>query len=185
MGATGDEPHYLAAHSLPVTDLDLANNYAQNDQWPFYPHVTSTCVGRTAGAPVHDLFAAPDRARVRWAWRAGVTAFFAIIAALVAVNVPSPSRLPGSSVAGHVAGDDATPLLVYAYRVYPEMIGAAGRGACGTLRFTPLLSCWKVPLAIGFALALREFIPIAAFLVLWARGAGTAMAPSGARSAFR
>src|SRR3972149_488457 len=34
-----DEPHYLlAAHSLARDgDLDVANNYAQNDQWPFYP----------------------------------------------------------------------------------------------------------------------------------------------------
>jgi len=188
-----DEPHYLlAAHSLARDgDLDVANNYAQNDQWSFYPHAIDehVRVGRDGRSYLsHDLglpiLIAPAYAL---AGRAGVTAFLAIIAALVAVNVYLLAvEVTGNRAAALVTWPAMmlTPLLsVYAYRVYPEMIGAllvvwsvrqitfySSRFTFYSSRFTLYSPRFTlgVPLAIGWLPWLSaRFIPIAAFLALW------------------
>jgi glycosyltransferase involved in cell wall biosynthesis len=194
-----DEPHYLiAAHSLARDrDLDLANNYALNDQWSFYPHAIDehVRVGRDGRSYLsHDLglpiLIAPAYAL---AGRAGVTAFLAIIAALVAVNVYLLAvEVTGSRAAALVTWPAMmlTPLLsVYAYRVYPEMIGAlvvvwsVRYITFYSSRFTlySSRSILGAPLAIACLPWLSaRYIPIAAFLVLWSawrwRGDGRRLA---------
>src|SRR6185503_16367169 len=91
---TGDEPHYLlAAHSLVYDhDLDLANNYAQQDYASFYPnavldpHVKIQPDGTQLLS--HDiglsLLMAPAYA---WGGREGVMVFFAFLGACLATQM--------------------------------------------------------------------------------------------------
>ncbi|HLF26096.1 MAG TPA: hypothetical protein VJG32_07160 [Anaerolineae bacterium] len=182
----GDEPHYLlAAHSLVVDgDLDLANNYAQRDYARFYPDALDRHVriGRDGRAYLsHDL-GLPILISPAYALggRAGVLVFLAIVAALVAVNVYLLAyEVTSNSKVAVITWlvFSLTPLLsVYAYLVYPEMIGAllviwAVRVlAFNASRFTPDAprALLLVSLAVGLLpwLSVR-FIPIAAFLGLW------------------
>ncbi|MGH2591966.1 MAG: hypothetical protein ACRDGG_00450 [Anaerolineae bacterium] len=192
----GDEPHYLlAAHSLVVDgDLDLGNNYDRGDHWRFYPraidrHVRIGADGRSY--LLHDIglpiVIAPAYAL---GGRAGVTLFLAIVAALVALNVYG---LALEITAHHKAAAitwlafSLTPLLsVYAYLVYPEMIGALAvvwsvrqllanapvepRHTQGATRIS--YSVFRIPLGVPIATGLlpwlsARFILIAAFLALW------------------
>jgi hypothetical protein len=178
----GDEPHYLlAAYSLVHDgDLDLANNYAQGDYRAFYdlpidPHVRLGADGRSYLS--HDIglsiLIAPAYAL---GGRAGVIIFLAIIAAFVGVNV----YWLAYEVTSHQVAATLTwlillltPILsVYAYLVYPEMIGALI--VIWTVR--QLISHYSsliVPAAISaIALAVlpwlsARFIPIALFLLAW------------------
>ncbi|HZY44537.1 MAG TPA: hypothetical protein VFF70_07290, partial [Anaerolineae bacterium] len=185
----GDEPHYLlAAYSLVHDgDLDLANNYAQGDYRAFYdlpidPHVRIGADGRLYLS--HDIglpiLIAPAYA---FGGRAAVIIFLAIIAALVAVNV----YWLAYEVTGHPVAAMLTwlillltPILsVYAYLVYPEMIGALiviwttrrlfKIDASRVTRHSSLITQSAI---VALALAVlpwlsARFIPIAVFLLAW------------------
>jgi hypothetical protein len=131
---TGDEPHYLlAAHSLAKDgDLDLKNNYLSGDHLGFHPgfldpHIRQQPSG--AWLMTHDVglsvLIAPAYA---WGGRAGVMQFFAVLGALLAVQM----FLLGWEVTGRwwagLAGWGAmafsAPLALYVFQIYPEMIGS-------------------------------------------------------------
>jgi len=186
----GDEPHYLlAAHSLVFDgDLDLANNYARGDFARFYPgplgpHVRIGMDGRSYLS--HDI-GLPVLITPAYALggRAGVTIFLACIAALLGLNV--------YGLAHDVSADRRAaavtwlifalaPLLsVYAYLVYPEMMGAlavvwAARQTLRAQRLAhhPSLVVFSTAIAIAMLPWLSaRFIPIALFLAAWAMWAG-------------
>ncbi len=184
---TGDEPHYLVATQslLADGDLDLSNNYEQKDFTLFYvgsdldPHVV---IGPDGGSyPAHTLglslvlLPAYALGYLAFVGHAGVLYFLAAMGALLAANVYLLSyEITGwrfSSLFGWVATAFTVPVMHYAFRVYPEIVGALllvwslrhiRRGGQTRLRV------WlMVGLCIGFLpwLATR-FIPLSAFLGL-------------------
>jgi hypothetical protein len=137
---TGDEPHYLVAtHSLLMDgDLDLSNNYEQKDFTLFYvgsdldPHVV---IGPDGGSyPAHTLglslalLPAYALGYLAFVGHAGVLYFLAAMGALLAANVYLLSyEVTGwrfSSLLGWVATAFTLPVMHYAFRVYPEIMGA-------------------------------------------------------------
>lgn len=131
---TGDEPHYLlAAHSLVYDgDLDLKNNYLNGDHREFYssgfldPHVREGADGKWLLA--HDIglpiIIAPAYA---WGGRLGVMRFFAAVGALLAAQIFllgwEASGRWWSGALAWAAMAFTSPLALYVFQIYPEMIG--------------------------------------------------------------
>jgi hypothetical protein len=184
---TGDEPHYLVAtHSLLIDgDLDLSNNYEQKDFTLFYigsdldPHVD---IGPDGGSyPAHTLglslllLPAYALGYLAFVGHAGVLYFLAAMGGLLAANVYLLSyEVTGwrfSSLFGWVATAFTVPVMHYAFRVYPEIVGAllvvwSLRHVRKGGRTEPRV--WlMVGTCIGFLPWLSSrFIPLSAFLGL-------------------
>lgn len=131
----GDEPHYLlAAHSLVADgDFDLSNNYREKHYRGFSTHdITERHVWlnrRGEDVPVHDvglsILTAPGYFAGR---RAGATVEMNLLAALLAVGIYVLGRQVGASPRGALRAwalfAFASPLVVYASQIYPEVAGA-------------------------------------------------------------
>jgi len=185
---SGDQPHYLlATHSLLVDhDIDLRNNYLQQDFAAYYPadwldpHVRKTISG--AWYPLHDvalsILLAPAYAM---GGHLGVIYFLNLIAALVAVNTWWLAyELTSQRSAAWIAWLAATftiPLLPYAFLVYPEMPAALlVLWVVRTLLRPTVAPPWRWA-TVGMALLMLpwlvvRFAPVAValFLLLLARG---------------
>lgn len=181
----GDEPHYLlAAHSLVVDrDLDLANNYAQQDFKAYLegetldPHVKVLPDG--AQILNHDLglpfvIALP----YALAGRAGVEFLLAFCGALLVWQTWKLAFAVSHSALWSTVGafglGFTPPLVLYATLVYPEVLGALiFVWATRTILFRPAsdLSRWQLAiLALGIAalpwLSVR-FVILLTLLVLF------------------
>ncbi len=131
---TGDEPHYmLAAHSLAIDgDLDLRNNYEQNDYRAFY---TKVALDRHVSIQpdgterlTHDIgLVLAITPAYAIGGHAGVMHFFAIVGALLAVQMFFLGwEVSGQWWGGLLAGlalAIAAPLANYVLLIYPEVIG--------------------------------------------------------------
>lgn len=123
---TGDEPHYLVIVKSLVFDhdLDLRNNY---DQGPDIPHVVVRPDG--TWSPAHDI-GLPLVMYLPFylGGEFGVYVMLAVIAALIGSNVflltfELTHRLSISSVAWAFTCF-LPPSFLYAFQLYPEMLGA-------------------------------------------------------------
>jgi hypothetical protein len=133
--ATGDEPHYLlAAHSLVADrDFDLANNYDQLDYLDFYfsRDIDRQIRFNRAGQQILDhqlglpVLLAPAYAL---AGRLGVLGFQAILGGLLAgltfKLAAFVSRDERAALIATLFVALSSPLLLYHYLVYPELLGA-------------------------------------------------------------
>jgi hypothetical protein len=135
---TGDEPHYLLlTHSLVVDrDLDMANNYRQDDAKSFYPgglgeyhHSIKNNQGQEL--PIHDVglsvLLIPGYGL---GGRIGAMLDVNVVAALLALGIfefaVTSGANPTQSLFCWALFAFTTPVIVYASQVYPEIIGAAG-----------------------------------------------------------
>ena len=184
----GDEPHYLvAAHSLVTDgDLDLGNNYAEQDYHAFYgeyflnPHVIVRADGYAALS--HNLglslLIAPAYAL---GGLTGVLYFLALVGAALAANVFllgfQLTRSPLAAAAGWAATAFTPPVIWYVFLVYPEIIGAlvvvvAVRYLLARPQAGPSFgraAPWIFGLGVGLLPWLStRFLPLYGLLLAWA-----------------
>ncbi len=131
---TGDEPHYLlAAHSLVRDgDLDLKNNYLNGDHLAFHPGFLDPHIKEQPNDVwllTHDIglpfLIAPAYAL---GGRVGVMQFFAVMGALLAVQMFllgwEVTGQWGAGLLGWGAMTFSAPLALYVFQIYPEMLGS-------------------------------------------------------------
>lgn len=137
ISSTGDEPYYLlvAASLIRDGDLDLANNFAQEDYLPFYwgrlysgQNTVETPTGALYSVTYSGLLAYLIAPGVALAGRLGAMITIAVLAALLMVQVFRLAwETTGSLRASWLVWlflAFVSPVLVFSSQVYPEIPAA-------------------------------------------------------------
>ncbi len=136
IGLGGDEPYYLLiAHSLAYDrDIDLANNFAEQDYWAYHPSPLEGlhAIPQQAGGAiisVHDiglpvLIAPFYRIAGRWGAMVLLSAVTALTVALCARAVFAHTRSPIAVGLAALTIGLSVPSLPYSAQIYPAAVAA-------------------------------------------------------------